>query len=129
MAAEAAVRQLQETQARLEADNGRQQPIIGFLDSGIAEADMHLSFMLVSRCALSRKAATLLRREDANQVIRDGQFIPLVHPYPVISRIIIIVRGSPAYYMISPDYYDKVLPVSHAEGVMKAHVNVGPCNP
>ena len=73
MAAEAAVKQLREAQARLEADNGKQQPVIGFLDSGIAEADTHLSFMLISQSAFSHKAANLQRREDANQVIRPSE--------------------------------------------------------
>ena len=82
MAAEAAVRQLTEVQARLEADNGKQQPVLGFLDSGIAEADMHLSFMLISQSAFSRKAVDLQRREDANQVISpsvmDSTFLPML---------------------------------------------------
>ena len=64
--AEAAIKRLQRTQAALEDDNGQQNATLGIFDSGISAADRHLAFLLISRCAFSRKTGALLKQEDAN---------------------------------------------------------------
>ena len=66
-AAETAVKQLAEAQALLQEDNDRQQSAIDVYGVGISSADAHLSFLLVSRCAFSRKTQAVLRLEEGNQ--------------------------------------------------------------
>ena len=66
-AAEAAVKQLTETHALLQEENDRQQSAIEVYDIGISAADAHLTFLLVSRCAFSRKTRAVLRLEEGNQ--------------------------------------------------------------
>ena len=66
-AAEAEVKQLTETHALLQEDNDRQRSAIEVYDVGISAADAHLSFLLVSLCAFSRKTRAVLRLEAGNQ--------------------------------------------------------------
>ena len=68
MDAEATVTRLKQAKSALEEDNDRQNATLGILDSGISAADTHLSFLLISLCAFSRKTRTLLKQEDANNV-------------------------------------------------------------
>ena len=65
--AEAAVKQLTEARALLQEDNDRQQSAFDVYGVGISAADAHLSFLLVSRCAFSRKTQAVLRLEEGNQ--------------------------------------------------------------
>ena len=73
--AEAAVKQLTEARALLQEDNDRQQSAIDVYGVGISAADAHLSFLLVSRCAFSRKTQAVLRLEEGNQAS-----LPLGYP-------------------------------------------------
>ena len=66
-AAEMEVKQLTESRALLQEDNDRQQSAIDVYGVGISSADAHLSFLLVSRCAFSRKTQAVLRLEEGNQ--------------------------------------------------------------
>lgn len=67
-AAETKLMQLSETVASLQEDNARQQSALDVYGTGISAADVHLSFLLVSRCAFSRKTRAVLRLEEGNQV-------------------------------------------------------------
>ena len=67
-AAEASAKELAGTLAVLEADNERTSAELDCCVSGLEAADVHLSFLLISRCAFSRKTRALLALEDANQV-------------------------------------------------------------
>lgn len=67
-AAEASVKDLAEEVAALEVDNARKTAVLDCCASGLEAADVHLSFLLISRCAFSRKTRAVLALEDANQV-------------------------------------------------------------
>ena len=66
-AAEAEVKQLTEARALLQEENDRQQSEVEVYESGISAADAHLTFLLVTRCAFSRKTRAVLRLEGGNQ--------------------------------------------------------------
>ena len=65
--AETAVKLLTEAHASLQEDKDRHQSAIEVYGSGISAADEHLAFLLVSRCAFSRKTQAVLRLEEGNQ--------------------------------------------------------------
>ena len=67
-AAEAAAKELAGDLAVLEADNERTSAELDCCVSGLEAADAHLSFLLISRCAFSRKTRALLALEEANLV-------------------------------------------------------------
>ena len=66
-AAETAVKQLTDAHTLLLEDNERQQSAFEVYGSGISAADAHLAFLLISRCAFSRKTRAILRLEEGNQ--------------------------------------------------------------
>ena len=65
--AETTVKLLTEAHASLLEDKDRHQSAIEVYGSGISAADEHLAFLLVSRCAFSRKTQAVLRLEEGNQ--------------------------------------------------------------
>ena len=73
--AETAVKLLTEAHASLQEDKYQHQSAIEVYGSGISAADAHLAFLLVSRCAFSRKTQAVLRLEEGNQAS-----LPLRYP-------------------------------------------------